>query len=515
VALGATLALASAPALGQDETTITGFPTGFKPTQLAVGPDGSLYASDCAAARVYRIGPDGVSVVIGSGPGGCGAGFKGDGGPATEAETLCPYGIAFDPEGRLVLVDHGNNRVRRVDEMGVITTVAGSGPGQFQGGFEGDEGPATEGLMQEPTGVAIADDGVVFVADRDNDRVRRIGTDGVITTVAGGGDSTAADLGDGGPAMEASLDTPVGLAVDSEGNLYIADSGNWRIRRVTPDGVIETIAGTGEAASTGDGGPATEAAIGASGSLLLDATGNLYVGDPDGNRIRVITPDGTITTFAGTGASGETGDGGPASAATLRLRGDPASLAIDVSGNIYIGDSGNHVIRVVDPSGMISTLAPGPGRSARPRRCHGAHRCSGSSLRRAVELRREESRGRLQDLVGPPQLAVLPLQLADAPGLLAGGAGSRPRSISAWTTQRRSDSGPMPSSLAMRVTVPKRSSPRSYASRTMRMARCFSSGGYLRGLARPVLPVSISAMTPWSSNCWSLHRSQDGSLRLG
>ena len=124
-------------------------------------------------------------------------------------------------------------------------------------------------------------------------------------------------------------------------------------------GSIETIAGTGEAASSGDGGPATEAAIGGSGSLLLDDAGNLYVGDPDGNRIRVISPDGIITTFAGTGEAGYGGDGGPATEATFRLAGDPASLAIDASGNVYIGDSGNHVIRVVDPSGVISTLEVG------------------------------------------------------------------------------------------------------------------------------------------------------------
>ena len=357
VALGATLALASAPVLAQDETSASGYPTGFNPTQLAVGPDGSLYASDCAAARVYRIEPDGVSVVIGSGPGGFGAGFKGDGGPATEAETLCPYGIAFDPEGRLLLVDHGNNRVRRVDEAGVITTIAGSGPGQFQGGFEGDGGPATEGLMQEPTGIAVDDDGVIFVvrprqrpgpADRhrrrhhDRGRERR---------------RDAASPGDGGPATEASLDDPAAWPWTTRATCTSRTPTTPASGGSRPDGAIETIAGTGEvrlgrrrrAGHRGD-------ALRPRAASCSTTAGNLYIGDPDGNRIRMISPDGTITTFAGTGEAGYDGDGGPATEATFSLAGDPASLAIDASGNIYIGDSGNHVIRVVDPSGIISTL---------------------------------------------------------------------------------------------------------------------------------------------------------------
>ena len=144
--------------------------------------------------------------------------------------------------------------------------------------------------------------------------------------------------------------------MDDAGNLYIADSNHRRVRRVGPDGVIETIAGTGEFGSDGDGGAATEATFSDPESLLLDKAGNLYVGDPSADRIRLISPDGIITTFAGTGRPGHDGDGGPATEATLSLGGDPASLAIDASGNIYIGDSGNHVIRVVDSSGMISTL---------------------------------------------------------------------------------------------------------------------------------------------------------------
>ena len=356
VALAAALVLSAVPAVAQTEAPASVYPDGFNPTQLAVGPDGSLYASDCGAARVYRIEPQGVTEVIGSGPGGFSPGFVGDGGPATEAQTLCPYGIAFDPEGRLLLMDHGNNRVRRVDAAGVILTIAGSGPGHFVGGFAGDGGPATEGLMQEPTHMAVDADGDILVADRDNHRVRRIGVDGVITTVAGNGEAPFS--GGGGPAIEASF-FAAGLAVDDEGRLYIADPSNHRVLRVGPDGTIATIAGTGEAGSEGDGGPATEAALMMPESLLLDQEGNLYIGDPGANRIRRVSPDGMMTTFAGTGDEGYDGDGGPATAATFGLYGEPASLAIDASGNIYIGDSGNHVIRVVDPSGSISTLVVG------------------------------------------------------------------------------------------------------------------------------------------------------------
>jgi sugar lactone lactonase YvrE len=211
--------------------------------------------------------------------------------------------------------------------------------------------------MQEPTGIAIDGEGNIFVSDRDNDRVRRVSVDGLIATVAGNGEALFS--GDGGPALDATLDDPAGLAVDEEGVLYIADSNHHRVRRVDPDGVISTFAGTGQLGSDGDGGPATEAMLSDPESLLFDTAGNLFVGDSGANRIRRIAPDGTITTFAGTGEHGYGGDGGPATEATFRLSGDPASLAVGAAGNVYIGDSGNHVIRVVDPSGTISTLEVG------------------------------------------------------------------------------------------------------------------------------------------------------------
>jgi sugar lactone lactonase YvrE len=347
----------------QDQMPATGYPSGFVPTVLAFDAEGRLYASDSFAARVYRMDPEGLTAV----GGGVGAGFDGDGGPATEARTTYPYGIAFDPEGRLLLAEEGNHRVRRVDAAGVITTIAGSGlAGSGNGAFGGDGGPATEALLSEPTAIAVDAEGNIFVSDKANARVRRIGTDGIITTVAGNGDlmfSLTAGPREGEPATEVGL-TPGGLALDAEGNLYVSSRADHRVFRVASDGTITTFAGTGEAGSDGDGGPATEATLTLPNSLMLDAAGNLYVSDPGANRIRMIAPDGTITTIAGTGEEGYSGDGGPATEATFALApGDlgwaPASLAMDDSGAIYIADAGNHVIRVVDPSGTISTLEVG------------------------------------------------------------------------------------------------------------------------------------------------------------
>jgi hypothetical protein len=315
---------------------------------IAFGPDGTLYGSACDAARVLRIGGSSPTVIAGSGPGGFAAGFGGDGHLATNAEIQCPVGLAVAPSG-IFVADHGNNRVRFIDLQGLIHTAAGSGPtGTNNGSFSGDGGPADKATLQEPTFLLWDGAGYLYVSDRDNNRVRRIASDETITTVAGNG--SGGFFGDDGPAIAASLDDPAGLAVDGKGNLYIADSNNNRIRRVDSEGRITTIAGTGGSSSTGDGGPATAATMADPEGIAIAADGTLYVGEAAGNRVRRIAPDGTISTFAGTGEVGYTGDGGPAIAATLVASESEMGLAVDRLGN---APARSHHVRRIDGS-------PGP-----------------------------------------------------------------------------------------------------------------------------------------------------------
>jgi sugar lactone lactonase YvrE len=327
----------------------------FGPAAVAVDGQGRVYFSDCAANRVYHTEPTGtISIVAGNGEGGLG----GDAGPATKANLYCPGGLAFDPAGDLFIVDTANNRIRKVDVAGVITTVAGSGPGGWEkGGFGGDGGPATAALLGLPTNIAIDTKGDLFFSDRANDRIRRVDAQGIVSTIVG--DGIAGFSGDGGPARKARIDGPAGIAVDSAGNVYFADSNNNRIRRIDRRGVISTLAGTGELASTGNGGPARRAALADLESLLLDANGFLYVGEAAAGLVRQIDPHGFITAFAGTGAVGFSGDGGAAVSAELAVKGEGVGLAIDNRGDILIADIGNGRIRMVDPTGTISTLAGG------------------------------------------------------------------------------------------------------------------------------------------------------------
>ena len=318
-----------------------------------IGPDGRLYGADCPSARVFRIGANGPVVIAGSGPSGLSAGFAGDGGPATAAEVACPIGVAFDASGDLLFVDHLNNRVRKIDTHGIITTVAGSGPtgASASGGYAGDGGPATAAVLNAPYGIAIDRPGNLYITDRDNNVIRKVDVDGIITTFAGNGH--AGYSGDGGPATAGQLQRPVGIAVDAAGNVYVADQNNNRVRRIGIDGIITTVAGTGEHASYGDGGPATAAALADPNSLVIDSTGNLYVSEDEGHRVRRIDSDGMITTFAGTGEAAYSGDGGPAAIAALNA---PSGLAIDALGNVYIEDDGNFCIRKVDLAGLISSF---------------------------------------------------------------------------------------------------------------------------------------------------------------
>ena len=274
-------------------------------------------------------------------------GYGGDGGPATDALLYLPRDVAVDSEGNVYVADE--YRIRRIDTQGVITTIAGTG----ECCYGGDGGPATDAQLSA-NDVAVDATGNVYVAGYGH-RIRRIDTQGVITTIAGTGRRGYA--GDGGPATEAQFNDADDLAVDGAGNVYVADSRNHRIRRIDTHGVITTIAGTGERGYGGDGGPATDAQLSAN-DVAVDATGNVYVADSDNHRIRRIDTQGVITTIAGTGERGYGGDGGPATDAQL----DPSGVAADATGNVYVLDAENGRIRRIDAQGVITTLVPGPAR---------------------------------------------------------------------------------------------------------------------------------------------------------
>ena len=253
--------------------------------------------------------------------------FSGDGEPATQARLRTPLGVAVvtvDADRNVYIADAGNNRIRLVDLEGVITTFAGTG----ERSFSGDGRPATEAQLAAPRTTAVDEGGNVYIADAGNNLIRRVDPEGVITTFAGTGE--AGFSGDGGPAAEAQLDNPYGLALDSNGNVYIADRSNHRIRRVGPDGVITAFAGTGDGGFSGDDGPATQAQLDSPPRVAVDANGNVYIADVRNNRIRRVDPEGVITTFAGTGVPGFSGDGGPAAEAELNTPQGMAPEEVDV-----------------------------------------------------------------------------------------------------------------------------------------------------------------------------------------
>ena len=319
-----------------------GFPDG-----LAVDAAGNLFIADTFNHRIRRVSPDDIiSTVAGNGI----RGFSGDGGPATNASLANPDGLAVDAAGNLFIADTFNHRIRRVSPDGIISTVAGS---EFGGFFSGDGGPATDASLAFPQGVAVDAAGNLFVADTFNHRIRQVSPDGIISTVAGNGIRGLS--GDGGPATNASLANPDGLAVDAAGNLFIADSSNHRIRRVSPDGIISKVAGSEFGGFfSGDGGPATNAAVAFPRGLALDTAGNLFIADTLNFRIRRVSPDGIISTVAGNGTERFSGDGGAATSASL-VR--PQAVAVDAAGNLFIADTFNHRIRQVSPDGIISTVA--------------------------------------------------------------------------------------------------------------------------------------------------------------
>lgn len=319
------------------------------PSTAALDPiTGALFVADTGNDKIRRIDTGGtITTVAGSGA----PGYAGDNGPASAALLRGPSGIAVDENGAVFIADTGNDRVRRIDPVtNIITTYAGTGIG----GSTGDGGLATAARINAPHGITIGSDGSLFIADHANDRIRKVDPAGIITTVAGTG--VTGFSGDGGLATAAKLDHPVGVALDFAGALYIADRANHRIRKVDTSGVITTVAGNGTSGFNGDNIAATSARLASPSDVMVSPTGVLFIADSNNHRIRTVDSLGTITTFAGTGTGGYLGDGGPATAARLR---HPTGLAVALSGATVIVDELNHVLRAVESTCGNGTIDAG------------------------------------------------------------------------------------------------------------------------------------------------------------
>ena len=265
------------------------------PNGIAVASDGSVYIAESGNARVRLMNRAGlITTVVGNGV----RGFGGDHGRATAAELNGPDGLAVAGDGTLYIADFDNNRVRKVSPTGVITTAAGNG----QAGFGGDNGPVATSVLNHPSGVAVGADGSLYIADFGNNRVRRVGLTGVITTVAGGG--LAGFSGDNGPATQAALSNATAVSVGPDGNLYIADYGNHRVRRVSTGGVITTVAGNGQAGFSGDNGPATAAQLNSPNGVTMAGDGSLFIADYGNARVRRVEPGRNYLNYRGQSSKG-------------------------------------------------------------------------------------------------------------------------------------------------------------------------------------------------------------------
>ena len=331
-----------------------------QPRTAAVAANGDIYFTDTYHHQIRRLDTSGVVTTI-AGTGSAGSG--GDGGPAIKASLNTPHGVAVDNRGHVLIADSPNHRIRRVDlATGIITTIAGTG----QEGFGGDGGPASAAKLNRPRFLIVAPDGSLIVADTGNYRVRRIDPGGTITTIAGTG--TAGYSGDGGPALAARLDDPRGLALDGAGNLYVSNAEGSpvpSVRRIDPGGTITTVAGGRPAGFSGDGGPATEARLHEPRSIALRGS-TLYIADSLNDRIRALDlRSGVINTVAGTGASAYGGDGGPATAAKIA---EPRGVEVPPDGDIIVADTGNNRLRRIEVDGAAAPGAPsgGPSPAAAP-----------------------------------------------------------------------------------------------------------------------------------------------------
>ncbi|KUL55364.1 hypothetical protein ADL22_00230 [Streptomyces sp. NRRL F-4489] len=359
------------------------------PYGIAVDSTGTVYFSDYGNHRVRKITTDGkVSTVAGNGS----AGPRGDNGPAASAQLNYPREVAVDSEGAVYIADDQNHRVRKVTPDGKISTVAGTGTA----GFSGDGGPATAARLNRPFGVAVDSTGALYIAEYGNHRVRKVTADGNISTVAG--TTSAGSNGDGGPAVSAQLNRPYGVAVDGAGVLYITEDGSHRVRKVTADGTICTVAGTGTAGFSGDGGPAASAQLNRALAVVVDSTGVLYIAEYNNHRVRKVTADGTISTVAGTGTAGSGGDGGPAASAQLN---GPLGLAVDCVDTLYIIEYGGHRIRKIASAKMAglpesgTVVSWGNVRSKLRMGVVGESLKDGAEIQQSLAARRDTQRWRL------------------------------------------------------------------------------------------------------------------------
>jgi uncharacterized protein (TIGR03437 family) len=315
------------------------------PARIAVDSALNIYFGDTGNNRVRRITPAGViSTVAGNGT----AGFSGDGGPGFLAALDDVEGLAVDSADNLYISDYQNNRVRKIDSKGVISTVAGDG----QKRFFGDQGPSVNASLYGPGGIFVDRGNNIYVADVNNYRIRKIDVRGVITTFAGTG--TPGFSGDGGPALAAKFGVMFGLAGDSKGNVLATDRENHRIRQINSQGIVTTIAGNDRFRFFPDGTIASNAFFYQPSGVSLDSGGNIYIADTSNNRIRLISNSGAASTIAGNGSENYTGDGGPAIEASLA---SPVSVLPDNAGNLYVADSLNNCIRKISASGIITTIA--------------------------------------------------------------------------------------------------------------------------------------------------------------
>lgn len=322
-----------------------------RPLAVRADANGNIYISDTGNNVIREVSAETGIITTVAGNGV--RGYGGDEGLATSAELNVVTDFAFDSSGNLYIADNANNRIRKLTiATGIITTVVGNGTA----GYSGDNGPAADAELSGPNGIAIDSAGNLFIADYGNNVIRMVTpSTGIINTVVGNG--TAGFSGDGGNALSAEMNGPEFIAFDTAGDQYIVDNGNSRIRKVTPSGTISTVAGNGQTDSTGDGGPATLAGLNPDGGIGVDRFGDIFFSDSANNKIRMVSPTtGLIATVAGDGSAWYCGDGGPAGFAQIQ---NPQDLALDSAGNIYIADSRNNRIRVI--GAFVAPATPGAG----------------------------------------------------------------------------------------------------------------------------------------------------------